>query len=100
MTPAFLTPFSIQQQDGREKQGAKKDSARGQEPHRDSLSPGSRDERRDGHPRCQEQQQRACSEQRDGADQTQRRNPIRLRPFAPLKIGDSQPSFYLPYAVR
>ena len=88
----------MQQQGGRDKQGAKKDSARGQEPHRDSLSPGGRDQRRDGYPRCQEQQQRARSEQRGGADQTQRRNLIRLRLFAPFRTGGSQRPFYLPYA--
>src|SRR5262249_45315375 len=72
------TPFSIQQQGGQEKQGAKNDGACGQEPHHDRLGSGGGDERRDGEPRCQEQQQSTGPEQRSGADQTQCSKPVGL----------------------
>src|SRR5262249_17336092 len=94
------TPFSIQQQGGHEKQGAKNDGACGQEPHHDRLGSGGGNERRDGEPRGQEQQQSTGPEQRDGAEQTQRRNPIRLRPFAPFTTDSTQRTFHLPYAER
>jgi hypothetical protein len=94
------TPFPIQQQAGQEKQGAKNDSACGHEPHHDGLSPGGGDERRDGEPCCQEQQQSTGPEQRGGADQTQRRNPIRLRPFAPFDTDGTQWALHLPFAER
>jgi hypothetical protein len=99
-TQPSWTPFSIQQQGSREKQGAKKDDAGGREPHHHSLSPGGGDERRDGYPRCQEQQQSTRPEQGSRAAQAQRRNPIRLRPFAPFKTAGFQWPFSRPYVEQ
>jgi Ca2+/Na+ antiporter len=84
-TQSSCTPFSIQQHGSHQKQGTQKDDACGQEPHHHGLGLGGGGERRDGYPRCQEQQQSTRPEQRNRTAQSQRRNPIRLRPFAPFK---------------